>query len=155
MSGSRRQTELGLGRSLWRHYCPDTRPHTLFTPRRLVLCGITTQPSLCIKSSLSSPESREIEAQGGWTVPKDNDAVLSSALSWRPADSSSPPVSQYCTLASFKNSRCLGPGLVALPSDRLLWPYRRMLSQIRSIQTASLQTNTYSSKNENCHSVVF
>lgn len=66
-----------------------------------------------------------------------------------------PPVSQYCTLASFKNSRCLGPGLVALPSDRLLWPYRRMLSQIRSIQTASLQTNTYSSKNENCHSVVF
>lgn len=112
MSGSRRQTELGLRWSLWRHCCPDTRPHTLFTLRRLVLCGITTQPSLYIKSSLSSPESREIEAQGGWTVPKENDAILSSALSWRRADSSSPPVSQYCTLASFKNSRCLGPGLV-------------------------------------------
>lgn len=66
-------------------------------------------------------------------------------------------VSQYDTFPPLKNSSsgCLDPGSFTLLLDRLLWPYRRILSQICLIQMATLQMSVPYWKDENGLSVVY
>lgn len=130
-------------------------PSHLVDTRRFVLGSTTTHIFLGIKLSKSLFSKVPGDRQGGWVEPKKNYIILFLISFLKTRSWFCLSFSQYDTFPPLKNSGCLDPGSFTLLLDRLLWPYRRILSQICLIQMATLQMSVPYWKDENGLSVVY
>lgn len=111
-------------------------------PPTLFLC---IQLSKSLFSKVPRDRGRQVEL-----VPKENYSILFLVSFLK----NSSWFFLFPSLSVWRSS-CLEPGSVTFLLARLLWPYRRLLSQICLIQMSSLQTSTQYWKNENDLSIVY